>query len=265
MEIQAIKSLANNYIWVLIANRKATFVDPGSASPVLKFLECHPHLSCDHILVTHHHYDHIDGIAEIHATYPQIQIHGPSLSIKAYNNARSKTPIPTKNISNKQTITLREAENPWQIIKTPGHTLDHLCFYTPGHLLCGDTLFSAGCGRLLEGNAKQLFDSLKKITNLPGETKIYPAHEYTLSNIKFAEFIEPENEKLQDYKKIVTKKLQTGLPSLPSTLQTEKDINPFLRCHLPHVQKRIKHLTNTSPSSTLEAFTVLRKLKDNFA
>ena len=264
MEIQAIKSLTDNYIWAMISHQKVTIVDPGSAAPVLEFLKHHRHLNCDHVLITHHHYDHTGGIAEIHAAYPQAQIHGPKLLLKAYNSTNVDICVPTQNVSQKTTVTLRENEAPWQIIKTPGHTLDHLCFYTPGYLFCGDTLFSAGCGRLLEGTAKQLFDSLKKIAKLPDKTKIYPAHEYTLDNIQFAEYIEPENKKLQAYKKATAEKIQAGTPSLPSTIQIEKDINPFLRCHLPNIHKRIERLTSSSFFSSLEVFTALRKLKDHF-
>jgi hydroxyacylglutathione hydrolase len=146
----------------------------------------------------------------------------------------------------------------------PGHTLDHIAFYSPGMLFCGDTLFSAGCGRLFEGEAIQLYSSLQRMAALPAETQIYCAHEYTLNNLRFAKVVEPDNIAIDQRIVSVTELRQKNQPSLPSTLAIEKSTNPFLRCHSPTIIKNVSAYAGHTLSSELDVFTWLRKYKDHF-
>ena len=149
--------------------------------------------------------------------------------------------------------------------RDPGHTLDHICFYLPGVLFCGDTLFSAGCGRIFEGNPLQLYQSLQKITRLPDQTQLYPAHEYTEHNLLFAATIEPESIKIQHALAAAKKQRASNQPTLPTTLHVEKSINPFLRCHYSHIQTRVAVLTGKPCPNTTTTFQNLRALRNQFS
>ena len=254
MQIHAIKALETNYIWTLIHRDRATVIDPGEAKPVIQYLE-KQNIACSNIIVTHHHFDHTGGIQELQEYYPLVDTYGPNL--KALN-------IKHQTIASEKILRLPAFDQPWKIITTPGHTLDHLCYHYDHHLFCGDTLFSIGCGRLFEGTSEQIFTSLEKLISLPNSTIVYPAHEYTLSNIEFALSIEPDNQQLQDYKKNVQRKIDHEQPSLPTTLKIEKAINPFLRCHDPKMQAHLEREIQKKLNSPLEIFTTLRALKDHF-
>ena len=254
MEIHAIKALETNYIWTLIHKDQATVIDPGEAKPVIQYLE-KQNITCSNIVITHHHFDHTGGIQELQEYYPQVYTCGPNL--EALN-------ITHQNIATEKSMHLPTFDQPWKIITTPGHTLDHLCYHYGQHLFCGDTLFSIGCGRLFEGTTEQMFISLEKLISLPDNTIVYPAHEYTLSNIEFALSIEPNNQALHDYKKSVQRKIHHKQPSLPSTLKIEKAINPFLRYRDLEMQTHLERKIQKKLHSPLEIFTTLRELKDHF-
>ncbi|MEC8882206.1 MAG: hydroxyacylglutathione hydrolase [Pseudomonadota bacterium] len=254
MEIHAIKALETNYIWTLIHKDRATVIDPGEAKPIIQYLK-KQNITCSNIIITHHHLDHTGGVKELQEYYPQVDTYGPNLN--ALN-------IKHQNIASEKSLCLPDFDHAWKIIATPGHTLDHLCYHHGHHLFCGDTLFSIGCGRLFEGTYEQMFTSLAKIRSLPDCTIVYPAHEYTLSNIEFALSIEPDNQQLQDYHKSVQHKIDHEQPSIPTTLKIEKAINPFLRCHDLKMQAHLERKIQKKLNSPLEIFTTLRALKDHF-
>ena len=254
MKIQALKALETNYIWVITREEKAIVIDPGQAEPVIKYLE-NNNITCSHIIITHHHFDHTGGIKSLQERFPNAKTHGPNL--ESIN-------IDCENIASKRSLYLSNFDKPWNVITTPGHTLDHLCYLYDNHLFCGDTLFSIGCGKILEGTMEQMFNSLEKIYTLPDNTVVYPAHEYTLKNIAFALSIEPDNSKLQAYEKIINQKIKNKLASLPSTLKLEKELNPFLRCHDEKIKKALEKKYQKEITSPFEVFRTLRTLKDHF-
>ncbi|HAV93972.1 MAG TPA: hydroxyacylglutathione hydrolase [Proteobacteria bacterium] len=254
MQVHPIRALSTNYIWTLCTTDQTIVVDPGEAKPISDFLSS-KRRNCDAILVTHHHQDHTGGIRQLQKHYPQCQVYGPYLQ-HLDNTYHDISKLKEKKIPQlKQKIA---------IIHTPGHTQDHLCYYIDGKLFCGDTLFSVGCGRLLEGSAESLYHALETIKKLPRDTILYPAHEYTLDNIRFALTIEPENEALIAHKKQVEMLCKEDKPSLPTSLELELNINPFLRADVKNVQQRVAKLIDTNTLTALETFTALRKLKDQF-
>ena len=162
-------------------------------------------------------------------------------------------------------ITMNERLLNFSMVNIPGHTLDHVAFYTNGNLFTGDTLFSCGCGRVFEGTHEQLFQSLQTLSSFPDETKIYCGHEYTLNNLKFAKEVEPSNRKILEKIEMVSKLLEAGKPSLPSILREEKEVNPFLRCHVPQVKEMMIHKAALNLDATAnQVFYHIREWKDKF-
>ncbi|WP_230370527.1 hydroxyacylglutathione hydrolase [Paludibacterium denitrificans] len=170
--VTPVRALADNYIWVLQQNRRAIIVDPGQAAPAQAFLEANQ-LTLEAILLTHHHADHTGGISELSQRWPEAKVYGPADIALVQEAVMDGSHIDT---------TLGSIA----VLAVPGHTLDHLAYRLDGHLFCGDTLFGAGCGKLFEGTAAQMYQSLNTLAQLPDNTLIYPAHEYTLSNLAFA-------------------------------------------------------------------------------
>ena len=254
MNIIPIPALKDNYIWVIEHAHALTVIDPGESQPVLNYAQEH-NLNITDILITHHHHDHTGGVKRLKHAFPQALVVGPKMPA---------TICPIDYIITQEAV-YKSAKTKlnWTILQTPGHTLDHICYYLPGILFCGDTLFSAGCGRLFEGTALDMYTSLKKIYTLPDSTKIYPAHEYTLNNISFAEKVMPDSSQLQEYKVKIKHKRSTNHPSLPTSLEQEKAINPFLRSHCETLKAKVNQLTYTNCTSELDVFTALRKLRDN--
>lgn len=252
--ITAIPALKDNYIWMMtnVTAHTTLIVDPGDAMPVMHFLEQH-HLNPLAILITHHHWDHTNGIKELTAKYT-IPVYGPENNVLDVTH-RLKEP---------DVIQVDSTCIPLQILNIPGHTLDHIAYYAQDVLFCGDTLFAAGCGRVFEGSPEQLFSSLQKIAAFPGETKIYCAHEYTLNNLRFAQTVEPNNGCISERLKQVQYLRDQSLPTLPSTLLAEKTTNPFLRCHMGEVKSQVEHYAGHSLATALDVFTELRKWKDQF-
>ena len=248
-----IPSFQDNYIWAFIENKnkKTIIVDPGDATPVLDYLEQHQ-LILSAIFITHHHWDHTNGIPALKKKY-NIPIYGSS-----------KESIPEVTISIQELDTIPFDSLTFQIFAIPGHTRDHIAYYAKEILFCGDTLFAAGCGRLFEGSAEELYSSLQKIVALPDNTKIYCAHEYTLNNLRFAKTVEPDNKNMEERIKNVTELREKKLPSLPSLLHEEKETNPFLRCHLPEVIKSAEKFCGEPLNTPVSVFRILRKWKDHF-
>lgn len=251
MNLISIPAFQDNYIW-LLGNQHGhcIIVDPGEAAPVLAALT-HRQLIPDAILLTHHHRDHVGGVAEIVAHYPGLAVYGPQeTASKGANHQISDGEI--LNIGGRQYTTMA----------VPGHTLGHVAFYSEPYLFCGDTIFSAGCGRLFEGTAEQMYHSFQRLAQLPDETLICCAHEYTLSNLKFARAILPQDRQIETYQQQVERLRAKGQPSVPIMLQLERKINLFLRCHDINLQKEIGF--NSPPHHLHSVFSELRLRKDAF-
>ncbi|HHH36432.1 MAG TPA: hydroxyacylglutathione hydrolase [Gammaproteobacteria bacterium] len=251
MQAIALPAFKDNYIWLLPGpDGTALVVDPGDAAPVLATLHTR-HLALGAILVTHHHYDHVNGIEPLLDRFP-VPVYGPAtlaLCDHPVAEGSSISPLPG--------LTL-------QVMETPGHTLDHLCYHGHGILFCGDTLFAGGCGRLFEGTAAQLYASLERLRALPDETLVHCAHEYTLSNLEFAARVEPDNAALMQRLEEVRAQRRRHEPTLPSSLGLEKRTNPFLRCHLPTVQAAASAFRGHELDSPEAVFAVIRYWKDTF-
>ena len=253
MTIFPIPAFSDNYIWAIIDKTTGVFdcVDPGDAEPVLQFAHAHQ-LKLRAILLTHHHQDHIGGVGQLLKNYPTFIVYGP-------NDSRISNI--THTVQEHQTIQVGRCI--FKILFNPGHTSSHISYYEPQHelLFCGDTLFSAGCGRVFDGTLEQLHQSLNLFKTLPITTKIFCAHEYTQQNLRFAQTVEPNNSVIQKY----LQKIHSAPSSctLPSTLEQELLINPFLRTDNSEVQKyALAH--RASSNNSLEIFKVLREEKNLF-
>ena len=239
MRIEILKCLQDNYSYLIIdeTNKNACVVDPGESIPIINFVEKN-NIKLKYILNTHHHYDHIGGNLELKEKYES--------KIVAFKDDKSRIPEIDVLVQNNQ---IWKADNfEAKIYHTPGHTSGHIAFYffNEKKIFTGDTLFSLGCGRIFEGTYKEMFNSLNKIKKLPKETKIYCGHEYTLQNSNFCIQQDPKNSKLKDKIIKIKKKLENGLPTLPTILSEEIECNIFLK------------------ANNIETFSKLRDLKDNF-
>ncbi len=244
LQLESIAILSDNYVWLLHDQRSCIVVDPGAAVPILAWLtERRLHLAG--ILLTHHHADHCGGLADL----PSVPTYGP---------AHPTLTARVQPVTDGERISFQELALEIDVIATPGHTLSHLCFHTQDILLCGDTLFSCGCGRLFEGTPAQMLASLERLTALPDATQICPAHEYTLANLAFARDLEPEHLALQEWEHETRALRRSGQPTLPVHLGNEKRRNPFLRCHEQGLQ------TLLECPDTLSTFTALRAQKDAY-
>ncbi len=216
-----IPAFSDNYIWLLYDAGQALVVDPGDAAPVLASLR-QLDLQLQGILVTHHHADHVGGVAQLRQA-TGAQVWGP---------AYEQLPEPVQRVQGGDTV--QALGGPWQVIDVPGHTSGHIAFYSTAAqaqpvLFCGDTLFSGGCGRLFEGTPQQMQQSLDDLAALPDNTLVCCAHEYTMSNLRFAQAVEPNNQALAHYQRHCQALREAGRPTLPSLMETERSINPFLR------------------------------------
>lgn len=256
IKIQAIRAFTDNYIWLLTntLNQATICVDPGDAQVVLTALE-KQQLTLTDILVTHHHWDHTDGISDLLKQY----------KANVYCSRKSNISACTHSLVNQDTIALTTLGIEASIIETPGHTLDHICYYTEDMLFCGDTLFAGGCGKLFEGTAHQMYASLSTLAKLPDNTNVYCAHEYTLSNLQFALHLEPDNLALINRFNETQLLREQHQITLPSTLKIEKQTNPFLRCHLPSIQKAASNYCGHLLTDPVEIFSVIREWKNTFS
>jgi hydroxyacylglutathione hydrolase len=254
-EILPIPAFQDNYIWLIRNGQYAAVVDPGEAAPVIQLIKKHK-LILEAIFVTHHHNDHIGGIPALLSEFEP----------KVYAPSKGQYDFAYIGVGEDTNIYLEGLDLTLTVIETPGHTLDHIAYFSDLHdgqpvLFCGDTLFSCGCGRLFEGTPLQLHTSLRTLAKLPATTLVYPAHEYTLSNIEFALTVDPRNIKLQEYKDKVADLRAKNQPSLPSVLAIEQEINPFLRCDSLAIQQ---NLGISEQLSTVEIFSILRELKNKY-
>ena len=239
MRVEIIPCLQDNYSYLIIDdnNNSACVVDPGEAKPIVDYLK-NKNIKLKYILNTHHHFDHIGGNEYLKKKFGSIVV--------GFKKDINRIPEIDVLLEDNQ---IWKAENfEAKIIHIPGHTSGHICFhfFQEKLVFTGDTLFSLGCGRIFEGTYKEMFESLNKIKSLPEETKVYCGHEYTLSNLKFCIKYNPENRNLKKKAKNIKKKIDNGLPTIPSTIKDELECNIFLR------------------ANDLESFSKLRDLKDNF-
>ena len=253
LEVVPLKAFKDNYVWTLRNATHAAVVDPGEARPVLDFLAAEK-LQLAAILATHHHADHVGGIAEI-LEECRVPVYGPR-----------HEPIATLThpVSEGDRVTIAELGAAFSVFDIPGHTRAHIAYYGAGALFCGDTLFACGCGRLFEGTAEQMYASLQKLLALPDETKVYCGHEYTMANIGFAKAVEPANPALRAREARDRKLREAGKPTLPSTLGEERATNPFLRCLEPAVVESANKYLGARVADPVRVFAAIRDWKNRF-
>lgn len=252
LAIKPIPAFNDNYIWILTNHENnAWVVDPGDAAPVMEYLKQND-LSLKGILITHHHKDHTGGVNALKDNY----------SVEAFG--ADVQGITDKVLSEGDTVTVLDVD--FTTLAIPGHTLDHVGFYseTLKTLFCGDTLFYSGCGRIFEGTPEQMYLSLQKLAALPDETKVYPTHEYTQANLKFASAVEPDNPYILKAIHETDQIRNRNLPTLPTTISDEKCHNPFLRSHQPPVIAAATERSGKLVIDPVNVFTAIRQWKDSF-
>jgi len=247
--IPALVGSYDNYIWVLYESQQAWVIDPGESSQVIDFID-ENNLTLQAILITHFHNDHVKGIPALKQAFPNAQVMGPEKTDNSFIQRRVKQDdeiVLSPNFS-------------FHVLDTPGHTKDHISYYNEQTLFCGDTLFTAGCGRKFCGTFKEFTHSILTLRALPDSTEFYCAHEYTESNLKFAHLVEPENSALIQRIKNTQIRYPEPLIKPQSTLAEEKASNPFLRFDVPEIkQQLIQRGAKDTPESL---FQTLREWKD---
>jgi hydroxyacylglutathione hydrolase len=253
LEIVPLPAFKDNYIWTLRQGKNAAVVDPGEAAPVKEYLK-REGLALVAILATHHHPDHVGGIAELVAM-TKVPVFGPK-----------GEPIPalTHPLGQDDKVVIPELAAEFSVLDIPGHTRAHVAYYGLGSLFCGDTLFACGCGRVFEGTPAQMLASLSKLAALPDETKVYCGHEYTLANIKFARAVDPGNAALAAREDRAKALRAAGRPTLPSTLGEERATNPFLRCAEPVVVESANKYLGSRIGDPVSVFAAIREWKNRF-
>lgn len=245
-----VEAFSDNYIWVLHDRSRAIAVDPGDAAPLATFL-ADERLTLDTVLVTHRHADHVGGLPQLAQQFPGLRVIGPAtlggVTVPAADGDR---------------FTLLSMS--FDVLAVPGHTLDHLAYHCEAGLFCGDTLFGAGCGRLFEGTPAQMYASLAKLAALPDDTRVFPAHEYTLANLRFASAAEPSNPDITRRIERDSARRNAGLPTLPSQLACERATNPFLRSDTPEICRALTRRAGREIDDPVERFALLRAWKDSF-
>lgn len=260
VRIIPLKAFSDNYIWVIFSpdGKQVSVVDPGDSRPVIEFLE-ENNLKLNSILITHYHNDHIGGVQKLKDRY----------HCHVYASQHDNLGFTDTALDEGDQISLFEGAYQFSILHLPGHTMGHIGYYGQNLdgqnlIFCGDTLFRAGCGRMFEGTPKIFYHSLQKLAQLPANTLVYCTHEYTLANIAFAKTVEPSNTELLDLEEKCEQLRRKGLETLPSTIESELNTNPFLRCSKATVIQAAEQATHKSLSDPVETFATIRRLKDDF-
>jgi hydroxyacylglutathione hydrolase len=255
--IDPVPAFRDNYLWLLSHAGRAAIVDPGDAAPVFAALAARG-LTLEAILVTHHHADHTGGVADL-ARATGASIFAPA-GEKITTGGAPARPL-------REGDAIEVLGQRLRVIDVPGHTAGHIAYHAPAlqALFCGDTLFAGGCGRLFEGTPAQMLASLRKLAALPEETRVYCAHEYTLSNLRFALAVEPDNLRLQQRMDSCSQMRARQVPTVPSTVAEERETNPFLRVTEAHVRQAAEKRAPGAAASDESVFATLRAWKNVFS
>lgn len=254
LNVTPVAALRDNYVWLLqdAKSPAVAIVDPGEAGRVLEFLAAR-RLEPVAILVTHHHWDHTNGIEDLLQRYPGTPVYGP---------AKERIPARTHPLGEGSQVQFPEINLELEVFEVPGHTAGAVAYYGHGMLFSGDTLFTAGCGRLFEGTAEQMHASLSKLASLPDSTLLYCGHEYTLANLEFAAKVEPGNADINNRIEETQALRKRGLPTVPAMLVHERRTNPFLRCGQASVKEAAERWSDAALHNEIEVFAALRRWKD---
>ncbi|EQM75535.1 hydroxyacylglutathione hydrolase [Pseudomonas stutzeri] len=258
LKIDALPAFTDNYIWLLQdpEQRTCVAVDPGDAGPVQAWLDARRDWRLTDILITHHHHDHVGGVLQLKERHGA-KVHGPA-----------EETIPGRDNALTDGQSIEVLGHRFEVIEVPGHTSGHIAYYHDDPkeplLLSGDTLFAAGCGRLFEGTAAQMFSSLQRLAALPANTRIYCTHEYTLSNLRFAQAVEPDNPEIGERLEQVIRLRDAKRITLPSELRIEHATNPFLRSAEGAVAAAASRHAGRQLDTPENVFAALRAWKDSF-
>lgn len=256
MELIPLPAFSDNYIWLIHSEGKALVVDPGETQGVIQWLEQH-RVELDTILITHHHPDHTGGVAQLRE----------ATGARVFGPLHERMPEPLVRLGDRARVEALGLG--FEVIEVPGHTAGHIAYFCQDFMgsplvFCGDTLFSAGCGRLFEGTPEQMLSSLNRLAGLPGDTRVCCTHEYTLSNLRFALAVEPDNADLVLYAAHCREQREQNFPTLPSSIALERQINPFLRTdQAAVVASAQKHMTEPR-ADAVAVFAALREWKNRF-
>ncbi len=256
IKIWPISAFSDNYIWAIVQSDQAVVVDPGQAAPVLDYLQEHG-LTLTNILITHHHNDHVGGVPEL-VEKTGATVYGPPNS-----------DIPCRNVALGEGDTVNlPGFGQFSVLEVPGHTLDHIAYFGQidgrNVLFCGDTLFATGCGRLFEGNSRQMQQSLDKFKKMPHNTSVYCAHEYTLGNIRWARTVDPHNPDLEQWQREAESLRNNHQATVPTSLEHELKTNPFMRTDEPVVITAAEQQAGHSLARPENVLEVLREWKNHF-
>ncbi len=257
LDVSPIPAFTDNYLWLIRGidePRQVVVVDPGDAGPVMEYLDEHK-LKLVAILVTHHHGDHVGGVRHLLDSHP-VPVYGPE---------SESIPRIDHQLKDGDHVGISGAGLSFEVMEVPGHTAGHIAYYGHGAVFCGDTLFCAGCGRLFEGTPAQMSSSLARLAALPPQTQVYCTHEYTLDNLRFAAQVEPENRALIEFQVAAKALRNKGLPTVPSTIDRELSLNPFLRCNEDSVRLAAGTHAGREIADPVEVFAEIRRWKDGFA